>query len=132
MFTTVSRLENVLFGEFRRLQREVEAVGSFGAVDVNTTPQKVEILLSAPGIDPKALDLSIEKNVLRVSGKREVQLDSNATRSRQERYSGEFQRVLTLPEDVDSERVDASYVDGVLRISVQRREAPKPRQIEIQ
>jgi HSP20 family protein len=98
MFTTVSRLENVLFGEFRRLQREVEAVGSFGAVDVNTTPQKVEILLSAPGIDPKALDLSIEKNVLRVSGKREVQLDSNATRSRQERYSGEFQRVLTLPE----------------------------------
>jgi HSP20 family protein len=67
-----------------------------------------------------------------VSGKREVQLDSNATRSRQERYSGEFQRVLTLPEDVDSERVDASYVDGVLRISVQRREAPKPRQIEIQ
>jgi HSP20 family protein len=132
MFTTVSRLENVLFGEFRRLQREVEAVGSFGAVDVNPTPQKVEILLSAPGIDPKALDLSIEKNVLRVSGKREVQLDSNATRSRQERYSGEFQRVLTLPEDVDSERVDASYVDGVLRISVQRREAPKPRQIEIQ
>jgi HSP20 family protein len=132
MFTTVSRFENVLFGEFQRLQREAETVSSFAAVNVNTTPQKVEILLSAPGIDPKALDVSIEKNVLRVSGKREVQLDSNATRSRQERYSGEFQRVLTLPEDVDSERVDASYVDGVLRISVQRREAPKPRQIEIQ
>lgn len=131
MFTTISRFENVLFGEFRRLQREAEAVGSFGAVNVNTTPQQVEIFLSAPGIDPKALDVSIEKNVLRVSGKREVQLDAKATRSRQERYSGEFQRVLTLPEDVDSERVEASYVDGVVRISVQRREAPKPRQIEI-
>jgi HSP20 family protein len=131
MFATVSRFENVLFGEFRRLQREAEAVGSFAAVSVNTTPQKIEIFLSAPGIDPRALDVSIEKNVLRVSGKREVQLDAKATRSRQERYSGEFQRVLTLPQDVDSERVEASYVDGIVRISVQRREAPKPRQIEI-
>jgi len=131
MFTTVSRLENVLFGEFRRLQREAGAVGSFAAVSVNTTPQKVEVSFSAPGIDPKALDVSIEKNVLSVSGKREIQLDAKATRSHQERYSGEFRRVLSLPEDVDSEHVDASYVDGVLRISVQRREAPKPRQIEI-
>src|SRR5262245_60236605 len=125
MFTTVSGFENALFGQFRRLRRELEDL-SFAAVSVNTTPQKIEILLSAPGIDPRALEVSIDKNLLRVSGKREVQVDEKATRARQERYSGEFQRVLSLPEDVDSERVEASYVDGILRIGVQRREAPKP------
>ncbi len=105
--------------------------GAFPALDVVTTPEQVDVYLKAPGIDAKSLDISIQQNVLSVSGRREAQVEDKATRHRLERFSGEFRRVISLPEDVDSNRVTASYVDGVVRITVQRQEAPKPRQIEI-
>ncbi len=156
MFNSVSGFDNVLFGEFRRFQREVEELfngrgwpgelralprTTFPAIDVTTAPEKVEIKLSAPGIDPKALDISIQQNVLTIVGQRTAaertaEVDAKATPPekttlRQERFSGDFKRVLALPEDVDSERVSASYVDGIVHITVPRREAPKARRIEI-
>lgn len=141
MFGTLRGFEVSLFDEFRRLQREVDDVfagglqhsvarGAFPAIDVVSNPQQVEVFLTAPGIDAKGLDISIQQNVLSVTGRREAQSDKG-TVHRQERFSGEFRRVITLPEDVDPSRVSASYSDGVVRISVQRREAPKPRQIQI-
>jgi HSP20 family protein len=146
MFAHVTGFEVSLFDELRRLQRDSEELfagrgrtgdirvtqrGAFPAIDVASTPEKVDIYLSAPGIDPKALDISITQNVLTVTGARQLPTDGKAVRSRQERFSGEFRRSLSLPQDVDSQRVEASYVDGVVRITVQRRAAPKPRQIEI-
>jgi HSP20 family protein len=105
--------------------------GAFPALDVVITPQQVDVYLKAPGIDAKSLDLSIQQNVLSVSGRREAQVEDKAARHRLERFSGEFRRVVTLPEDVDSNRVTASYVDGIVQITVQRHEAAKPRRIEI-
>lgn len=142
MFGTLRGFEVSLFDEFRRLQREVDDVfasdvhhsfarGVFPAIDVVSNPQQVDVYLTAPGIDAKGLDISIQQNVLSVTGRREAQVENQSTLHRQERFSGEFRRVITLPEDVDPSRVSASYVDGVVRISVQRREAAKPRQIEI-
>ncbi len=49
-----------------------------------------------------------------------------------ERFEGRFSRVLSLPDDIDPGAVDASYRDGVLRVSVQRRESAQPRRIEVQ
>jgi HSP20 family protein len=69
--------------------------------------------------------------VLSVTGQREAQVDNKGSIHARERFRGEFRRVISLPEDVDASRVSASYVDGVVRISVQRHEAAKPRQIEI-
>jgi HSP20 family protein len=91
----------------------------------------VDVYLFAPGIDPKSLDLAIQQNLLTVSGKREVKVQDEASYYRQERFSGEFRRVISLPEDVDPERVQAKYVDGIVQIGVQRRESARPRQIEI-
>lgn len=141
MFGTLRGFEVSLFDEFRRLQREVDDVfagglqhsavrGAFPAIDVVSNPQQVDVFLTAPGIDAKGLDISIQQNVLSVTGRREAQA-GKGTVHRQERFSGEFRRVITLPEDVDPSRVSASYSDGVVRISVQRHEAPKPRQIQI-
>jgi HSP20 family protein len=48
-----------------------------------------------------------------------------------ERFSGPFRRVVSLPEDADPSRVEASYRDGVLRISVAKRESSLPRRIEV-
>jgi HSP20 family protein len=142
MFGTLRGFEVSLFDEFRRLQRGVDDAfggdvrhaftrGAFPAIDVVSNPQQVDVYLTAPGIDAKGLDISIQQNVLSVTGRREAQVESKSSLHAQERFSGEFRRVITLPEDVDPGRVSASYVDGVVRISVQRREAAKPRQIEI-
>ena len=146
MFGIPSTMPSSVFDELWRLQQEVDELfgswssplgirslprGSFPAVNVGQTPERVDIYLFAPGIDPKSLDISIQQNLLTVSGKREVGAREEADYYRQERFGGEFRRVISLPEDVDPERVQAKYADGIVQIGVQRREAARPRQIEI-
>ena len=146
MFGTPSNMPSSVFDELWRVQQEVDELlgswssplgirslprGTFPAVNVGQTPERVNVYLFAPGIDPKSLDISIQQNLLAVSGKRELRAEEEADYYRQERFSGEFRRVISLPEDVDPERVQAKYADGIVQISVQRREAARPRQIEI-
>ncbi len=146
MFGTTTNMPSSVFDELWRLQQEVDELfgssssplgirslprGSFPAINVGQTPERVDIYLFAPGIDPKTIDLSIQQNLLTVSGKREIRVQEESY-YRQERFSGEFRRVISLPEDLDPERVQAKYVDGIVQISVQRRESARPRQIEIQ
>lgn len=145
MFRSVV-FENSLFDEFRRLQEEVDELfgawswpagirslprGSFPAVNVGSGDENVEVYLFAPGLEPKKLDISIQQNLLTVTGERVVRPDDKATYYRQERFSGEFRRAVTLPDDVDPDKVDARYRDGVLHISVRRREGARPRQIQV-
>ena len=85
----------------------------------------------AAGLDPASLDISIQQNLLTIAGERQLSSEENANYYRKERFSGVFRRVITLPEDVDPDKVSARYQDGVLQITVQRREATRPRQIEI-
>lgn len=139
--------DNPLLAQFRRLEEELDEVfgsgtpwaggirslppGTFPAINVGSTEEQVTVYLFAPGIDAKKLDISIQQNVLTVSGEREVPSDAAATYYRRERFGGEFHRAISLPDDVDPERVAASYRDGVVEIAVRRRESAKPRQIAI-
>ena len=135
-----------LFDEFRRLESEVDQLfgrgslpagiramrrGTFPPINVGATPERVDVYLFAAGLDPKSLDISIQQNLLAVSGERKVPVDEAADYYRQERFDGEFRRVITLPDDVNPDRVEAKYRDGVLQITVQRREAVRPRQITV-
>jgi HSP20 family protein len=135
-----------LFDEFRRLESEMDQLfgrgslpagiramrrGTFPPINVGATPDRVDVYLFAAGLDPKGLDISIQRNLLAVSGERKVPVDEAADYYRQERFDGEFRRVITLPDDVDPDRVEAKYRDGVLQITVQRREAVRSRQITV-
>lgn len=146
MPTSLMGFDRSLFNELREAERQLESMfgrwawpssirsvsaGTYPPVNVGTTPEQVDVYVFAAGLDPKKLDISIQQNVLTISGARAAPEAQEATYYRRERYVGEFRRVLGLPEDVDPERVDASYTDGVLHISVKRREAARPRQIEI-
>ncbi len=146
MFGIPSNMPSSVFDELWRLQQEVDELfgswsaplgirslprGSFPAVNVGQTPERVDVYLFAPGIDPKTLEISIQQNLLTVSGRRELKAEEEADYYRQERFSGEFRRVINLPEDVDPARVQAKYADGIVQIGVQRRESARPRQIEI-
>lgn len=141
-----SSFDRNLFDEFRRLEGDmgqlfgrsawpsgIRAVrrGTFPPINVGATPERVDVYLFAAGLDPKSLDLSIQQNLLTVSGSRKVPLNEAADYYRQERFDGEFRRVIALPDDVDPDRVDAKYRDGVLQITVRRREAARPRQIQV-
>lgn len=66
-----------------------------------------------------------------MSGERNLEFPEAAQSYRAERFNGSFRRVLTLPEDVDADKVDANYREGVLHIMVQRREQVSPRKIEV-
>lgn len=105
--------------------------GTYPPLNVGSSQDSVDVYLFAAGIDPKSLDVSLQQNLLTVSGERNGEQPETATYYRRERFRGKFQRVLTLPEDVDPDKVDASYSDGVLHVRIGRREEVKPRRIEV-
>lgn len=86
----------------------------------------------APGLDTSTLDLSIQRNLLTISGERKAQLPAaKAQVYLRERFSGAFRRVISLPDDVDPDRVNAAYRNGVLSIAIAKHETAKPRQIQV-
>lgn len=136
-----------LFGELDRLQRQLQQSydlspsirgslrGGFPAMNVGGTPQSVEIYAFVPGVDPATLDVQLEKGVLTLAGERKAERPEGDTRTTihiDERYAGRFRRVVTLPDDIDAEKVQARCRDGVLHISIQRKAAAQPRRISIQ
>jgi HSP20 family protein len=136
-----------LFSEFDRLQREVATMfdrtpsirglgrGGYPALNVGTSPAAVEIYAFAPGLDPASIEVDLDKGVLSLSGERKSALpatDAKTTVHQQERFAGRFRRVVSLPDDIDPDGVSAGYADGVLRVSVKRREAAQPRRITVQ
>lgn len=105
--------------------------GTYPPINVGSNQDSVDVYLFAAGLDPAGLDVSLRQNLLTISGTRPEQHEEQATYYRRERFSGTFQRVLTLPEDVDPDKVEATYRDGVLHVRVGRRDEVKPRRIEI-
>ncbi|WP_295403730.1 Hsp20/alpha crystallin family protein [uncultured Thiocystis sp.] len=146
MFGSLTNFEGGLFDDLRRMQREIDemftpcawpaairsvARGAYPPINIDATPKSVDVYLFAAGIDPKTLEISLQQNLLTVAGERKVTAPEQAEQYRQERFSGSFRRVITLPEDVDPDQTAARYAEGVLHVSIQRREASQPRQIEV-
>jgi HSP20 family protein len=137
VFSELNRLQTVLDQVFRPAERSsIRALtgATFPAVNIGTTPDAIEVMALAPGLDPQALNLTVDRGLLTISGERksEVPESGNATSVySQERFTGSFRRVLSLPEDADPAKVNASYRDGILRITVAKRESSKPRRIQV-
>jgi HSP20 family protein len=147
MFSRSTSVRDALLADFWRMQEELDDLlggraafsggirslphGSFPAINVLQTPDNVQVYLFAPGLDPKKLDISIEQNLLSISGERQVPMEDKATYYRQERFAGAFNRAISLSDDVDPDRVDATYRDGIVHITLNRRESAKPRHIQI-
>jgi len=149
MYPSLTRFPGDLFAEMEGLQRQVEQLlgwrrapssiraaqrGAFPAINMGVTPDAVEIYAFAPGIDPATLDVSVDKGVLSLAGERRGEAADGADKvsiHAQERFEGGFRRVVSLPDDADPARVEANYRDGVLRIVIPKREASKPRRIEV-
>jgi HSP20 family protein len=108
---------------------------SFPAINVGSTPDAIEVLALAPGMTPDALQITIDKGLLVIAGERKNDdseaAGDNAAVYAQERFKGAFRRVISLPDDIDLARIDATCRDGMLRVTVARRESSQPRQITV-
>lgn len=145
MWNTFSGQSTSLFDEFNWLSRELdrllEPLGvpalrtggtGFPAVNIAIEEDKVHALVFAPGIDPDKFDVSIVGNVLTVQGGREMPETPEGSHVQvKERIDGQFIRTMVLPDDVDSQRIEAQSRDGVLWIQVMRQEATRPRKIQV-
>jgi HSP20 family protein len=135
LFEQLSRLQNHFDQAFRPGANIRALAGAgFPVLNVGSTPDTVEVMALAPGLDPGKIELTIDRGLLIISGERQSLLPEAGERTSvyaQERYTGAFRRVISLPDDVDASKVDASYRDGVLRVTLPKHEASRPRRIEI-
>lgn len=138
-----------LLAEFDRLQRQMAGMftgfpvslraprpGAFPPVNIGSTDDTVEIVAFAPGLDPAKIDISVDRRLLTISGERVPPDDGAADGERRvyanERFMGAFRRVIELPQQADSDKIEARYANGCLTISVGKSEASKPRAITVQ
>jgi HSP20 family protein len=149
MYASLTRFPGDMFADFEALQRQVEQVlgnrgwpssiraaerGAFPPINMGVTQDAVEIYAFAPGIDPAKLEVNVDRGVLTIAGERAGDLPQESEKVSvyaDERFAGPFRRAISLPDDADSSRIDANYRDGILRISVPKRENAKPRRIEV-
>jgi len=134
--------------EMRGLQREIDRlfdqffpVKANGEVDTTVWTPRTDMLesgdayivrLDVPGMAKEELDVSYQDGMLTISGERkEQERTENDNFVRLERAHGRFYRSFTLPRAVDAQKIDATYVDGVLTVRVPKAEESKPRRIRV-
>jgi HSP20 family protein len=144
-------ISTTLFRELETLRREMNSI--FGGVTpeqdasvaflpgigtrryprVNLSEDTDNFYIDAliPGVEPDSLDINLTGRSLTLSGERLIEEPEGARWQRQERGRGKFMRALELPLDVESDKISAEYVDGMLRILLPKAETAKPKRISI-
>lgn len=101
-------------------------------VDIQETEEGFRLIAELPGLTKDDIQITLENNVLRLTGERKLEKDvRKESFQRIERVYGSFARSFSLPHQVDSERVTASFENGVLTLNVPKAEQAKPRKIAI-
>jgi HSP20 family protein len=139
------------FDDFYRLRDELDRLfdsgmqqanirsvprGTFPAINVREEKDHVIVDTFLPGIDPKKVDVTIERNILTIKGERAaVEEECSGAKPdlfhRRERFQGAFSRMVSLPDTIDQDKVNAQYRDGVLQVIVGMREETMPKHISV-
>lgn len=134
------------WSEFERMRRDMDALLQSMSGDAGQSEAMVYPLLNifedkdnvyvhgeVPGVMPKNLDVSVEGETLIIKGERKscVVEEENPSWHRREIQCGTFSRAITLPIKVNTDKVSAKVVDGILSVTIAKAEEVKPRQIEI-
>ena len=101
------------------------------ATDIYETASGVTLQVDLPGHDPKAIEVKVEKGVLTLRSERKADPAAKDSARRLERGFGVFTRSFKLPDTVDTTHVEARYENGVLTLTMPRKEESKPRVIEV-
>jgi HSP20 family protein len=131
--TTLQDQFNRLFNDvFERQGQESSLTTWAPAIDIFETEHELVVKADLPEIDPKQLDIRVENNILTIRGERKFESKVNEDKYlRVERAYGSFSRSFSLANTVNSEAIKADYQNGVLTLTVPKREEAKPKQIKV-
>jgi HSP20 family protein len=117
---------------FERAGQESNLTTWAPAVDIFENEHELVVKADLPDVDPKNLDIRVENNLLTIRGERKFEKKSNeGNYLRVERAYGSFARSFSLANTVNSEAIKADYQNGVLTLSIPKREEAKPKQIKV-
>ncbi len=124
---------NRLFNDvFDRKGEESSLTAWAPAVDIYETEHELVVKADLPEVDPKDLDIRVENNILTIRGERKFEKKVNEDNYlRVERAYGSFARSFTLANTVNSDAIKADYQNGVLTLTIPKREEAKPKQIKV-
>ena len=123
---------DALFRELTQPVRRQAPRERVPAADITESESGVTLRLDIPGVEAKDIQVKVENDVLSVQAERKAEKQpEGVTVHRQERGFGVFARTFALPETVDASKVEARYENGVLTLTLPRREESKPRVIEV-
>lgn len=126
-----ARVFEPFFGRFNFLEDELKSGTWAPPVDVAEEKDSIIVRVEVPGMNEQDLKVGFEDGVLTVSGERQFERKEDRNYHRIERTYGTFSRTFTLPRTVDQDSIAASYRDGMLEITIPKREEAKPKQIQI-
>lgn len=137
--TLMPRLQdeiNRLFGSVQQTESSSSATATWvPAVDINEYPDRFELYVDVPGVNPNAVELTLEDGILTLSGERSangsITGEGAPHYQRIERSQGQFYRRFVLPDTVDSDKVNATGKDGVLTVTIPKQAKAMPRRIQI-
>jgi HSP20 family protein len=130
----IQREINKMFdGVFRSTGDEDYSFSSWApAVDIAEHDDEYLVKVELPGVNKDEVKLTLENNILTIRGEKKQEKETKKENyHRVERSYGSFQRSFTLPAAVKSDKIDASYKDGILSVSLPKTEEAKPKQIEV-
>ena len=130
---TLQEQVNRLFGNVLEHAGEESSLTSWApAVDIYETEHELVVKADLPDVDPKELDIRVENNLLTIRGERKFEKKVNDENYlRVERAYGSFSRSFSLANTVNSEAIKADYQNGVLTLTIPKREEAKPKQIKV-
>lgn len=132
-FETLFNLQRVLEGRLASdwLADQTTSQGPFPPINVFQQGDDILAIIELPGVDKDNLQVQAKENTIRVAGKKVVTYPEGVSIHRRERTFGEFDRTLSLPVQLDPDRIKAEYRDGILALYLPRSERDKPRAIKI-
>jgi len=130
---TPDRFDRLFTEMFPRFFEESEGTKWIPAVDIVETEHDLTIKAELPGLDPKDIEARVEDGALYLKGERKFEKESKKENyHRIERSYGSFMRSFSLPASVDAKKIAAEYKDGVLTLTLPKKEEAKPKTIKVQ
>lgn len=127
----MDRLWDEFFGPGRRALKPLETEW-VPSVDVSETADKLTVTAEIPGIEPKDIDISISGDLLTIKGEKKAEREEKEENYHLiERSYGAFSRTIRLPVSVETDKIEATYKNGVLTITCPKKEEVKAKPIQI-
>ena len=129
LFAFQRALENRLSSDW--LETTTAAMGAYPPINVFQQGDDLVAIVELPGVNKGDLNIQAKENTIRIAGQKTIDYPDNVSLHRRERLSGVFDRTLAVPMQIDPDRIQAEYNDGVLALFIPRAEKDKPRTIEV-